>query len=261
MARLCTLFSGSSGNCTYIKDGDCGLLIDAGASFKNINDALLKAGGSTESLCGVFITHEHTDHVKGLKTLLKKTGIPLYASAKTLSALEKADMIPENTAVFEAASATAAGDFYIERFATSHDCEGSSGYGVTLKDGRKITVCTDLGIVTDSVRAALSGSSAVVFESNHDIEMLRRGPYPPALKMRILSEKGHLSNAACAAELPALLQNGTSRFILAHLSLHNNLPALAANCANSALAAAGAVKNSDYILVTAKPCGNPVISL
>lgn len=262
MARICPLFSGSSGNSTYIRDDNgAGFLIDAGVSFKRINEALTAAGGDFESLLGVAVTHEHSDHIAGLSVLLKRHKIPLYASKETLLTLERAGVIPEGTKTIEVESTQAVGDMLLNRFATSHDCIGSSGYSITLKGGKKITVCTDLGVVTDNVRENLKGSACVLFESNHDIEMLRRGPYPPQLKLRILSDTGHLSNAACAEQLPFLLQNGATRIILGHLSRHNNLPTLARITATNALSLAGAKENEDYILTVAKPSENAVIAL
>lgn len=261
MARICPLFSSSSGNCTYIKDGENGILIDAGVSFKNICEALISAGGTVESIKAVAITHEHTDHIKGLKTLINKTGVPLFASKDTAATLIKRSLVPDNTKIIPLEKTEEIAGFGIERFDTSHDCVGSSGYNVFLKDGRKITVCTDLGVVTDTVREHIKGSEVLLFESNHDVEMLKRGPYDARLKLRILSDKGHLSNFACAAELVPILKSGTTRFILGHLSQNNNLPMLAKSAAKNAFVEAGAEENKDYILMVAKPLNNGVITI
>lgn len=262
MARICPLFSGSSGNSTYIGGASGGILIDAGMSFKTIKEALIKSGSDIENIKAIAVTHEHYDHIKGLKVLLKQTKVPVIASEKTLKALETAQLIPESTKEIAADnSELEIGDFIISRFATSHDCEGSSGYSVNFAGGKKITVCTDLGIISDEVRNALNKSDIVLIESNHDIDMLKRGPYPPKLKLRILSDKGHLSNTACAVELPELLNSGTTRFILGHLSRHNNLPMLAFSKAKSALADCGAEIDCDYILKIAKPSDNEVMTI
>ena len=135
---------------------------------------------------------------------------------------------------------------------------GSSGYRFTFSDGKSVAVCTDLGIVTDEVKNSLSGCDTVLIESNHDIDMLKRGPYPPQLKLRILSDNGHLSNNACALTLKELLKGGTVRFILGHLSQHNNLPMLALSTAKQSLLDLGAKCGSDYTLSVAKPCFNEV---
>lgn len=260
MARICPLCSGSSGNSTYISFGSGAILVDAGASCKALLAAVDEVG-SVDALRAIAITHEHIDHIKGLKTLLKKVKVPLVASSGTLSAIREADLLPAGAEVIVAdGGETELGGIVLSRFATIHDTEDSSGY--TVSDGTtKIAVCTDLGYVTDEVREALSGSDAILLESNHDVEMLKRGPYPPHLKLRILSERGHLSNNACAEELPALLKGGTTRIILGHLSMHNNTPLLAAAAARAALADIGAKEGLDYILKVAKPGISEAVTL
>lgn len=259
MSRICPLFSGSTGNSTYIGTQNGGILVDVGGSMKGICSALERAGGCCEEIKAVAVTHEHIDHIKGLKTFLNKTDVPLIASAKTLEALAAADKIPAKTKTIslDEGSCQVCG-IAVSRFATSHDCEGSSGYTFLLPDGKKIAVCTDLGVVTDAVRQALIKSDAVLIESNHDVDMLKRGPYPPLLKIRIMSDSGHISNSACAAELGNLLKNGTTRFILGHLSQKNNLPQLALSCAEAALMDMGAQNGRDYILTVAAPADNGV---
>ena len=262
MARICPLFSSSSGNSIYIRDDDGkGVLIDAGVSYKRLSEALIRAGGDFENLSAIFITHEHSDHIAGVSTLLKKHNIPLYATAGTIEGMIKKGAVPKGTKVYEITNETAAGDIIVKRFATSHDANEPSGYSVTLKGGKKITVCTDLGVVTNEVRQNLLGSNLVFFESNHDVEMLKRGPYPPPLKIRILSDKGHLSNISSAAELPALIKGGTTRIILGHLSKENNLPTLARLTAVNQLKLIGAKEDEDYILTVAKPEGNGVTAI
>lgn len=261
MSRICPLFSGSTGNSTYITSPAGSLLIDAGASFRSLNSALETVGGSMEEIKTVLITHEHSDHIKGLRTLLNKTGAAVAASEKTLSALTKADVIPPSIKLItlESEKTVELSGFCVARFETLHDCEGSSGYSLVTSDNRKISVCTDLGRVTDEVRNALYGSNAVLIESNHDINMLKNGPYPLQLKMRILSDNGHISNNACAAELSGLLSHGTQKFILGHLSRKNNSPLLALNAAEAALADIGAENGSDCIVTVAAPTGNGMV--
>ncbi len=259
MSRICPLFSGSTGNSTYIMGSTGSLLVDAGSSLKGITEALSSIDMSIANVSAVLITHEHIDHIKGLKPLLNKTGIPIIASAKTIDALISADKIPSKTKIIEIGdNDLILNDIKINRFATSHDCEGSSGYSFLMPDNKKISICTDLGVVTDEVRAAIIGSDAVLIESNHDIELLKKGPYPPELKVRIMSDKGHISNSACAAELPNLLNSGTKRFILGHLSRNNNTPLLALSAAESVLMDIGAKRNSDYIMTVAAPTNNKV---
>lgn len=262
MARFCPLFSGSKANCTYIGGGDRGLLVDAGSSFARLKNALETNNIDLSSVGAVLITHSHTDHIGGLRVLLKKIKVPVIASGETLEYLENHEILATDTKTVEIGeNELDVCDMRVGFFETSHDAVGSGGYCVTLSDGNKLSVCTDLGIVTDSVRQAISGSSLVLLESNHDLKMLKNGPYPPELKMRIMSERGHLSNLAAAAELQRLLNSGTTRFVLGHLSQHNNLPTLAHSAATAALLDMGAKQNSDYILEIAAPEKNKVIYL
>ncbi len=260
MSRICPLFSGSTGNSTYIAGSYGAFLVDAGASLRSLTAALENAGGDLSEISAILITHEHFDHIKGLKPLLNKTGLTVIASEKTLQALIAADKLPAGTKTAAIGSETPLekGGTLISRFETSHDCAGSSGYTFLMPDGKKISVCTDLGVVTDGVRSAIKGSDAILIESNHDVEMLNRGPYPPELKMRILSDHGHISNNACDAELVRLLNSGTKRFILGHLSQKNNTPLLALSSAEAALADEGAKNGRDYLLSVAAPTGNRV---
>lgn len=262
MSKICPLYSSSSGNSTYIGTKNGGILIDAGASFKGISESIASVGESVQDVFAVAITHEHTDHVKGLKTLLNKTNARLLASTQTAETLVNNGLIPAKTEIIALDNSPfEINGIELCRFATSHDCIGSSGYNITLPDGKRVTVCTDLGIVTDTVRNAILGSDLILLESNHDINMLKSGPYPPQLKARILSDLGHLSNNLCANELKNLFSNGTRRFILGHLSQHNNTPLLAKSSAEAALMDLGAKQGCDYILNVAKPTNNGVTVL
>ncbi len=255
MARFLPLFSSSSANSCFVGSGNSGVLVDAGASGLKTINALAEKSIAPADIKAILVTHEHSDHIKGLSAMIKYTKAPVVASAETLSAIEKHCNLPKDTVLTEINDEFALEDIRIGRFATSHDCVGSSGYCFNMPDGSKISVCTDLGIVTDTVRQSLYGSNLIYIESNHDIKMLKSGPYPPELKLRILSDKGHLSNISCAAELPRLLESGTTRFILAHLSQHNNLPKLAESTAVASLGDIGAKRNEDYILSAAKVSG------
>ncbi len=257
MSRICPLYSGSTGNCTYIGTEKASILIDAGASCKGIETALKVIGTELCEISAVAVTHDHSDHIKGLKTVLKKTGAKLIATEQTVEALIKKDLVPADTDVL-IDNGIAVGDMFLNSFATKHDSIGSCGYTVDFADGKRFSLCTDTGIITDEIRKSVSGSDAVLIESNHDIEMLKRGPYPPILKVRIMSENGHISNSVCASEVLRLFKEGTTRFILGHLSLNNNTPLIAKSTSESVLMDIGAENFNDYILSVAKPKGNGV---
>ena len=252
MARYCPLFSGSSGNCTYIGTAEGGILVDAGVSAKRIETALRERDIEPHSIEAVFVTHEHIDHISGLRLLTKRYGWRVYASCGTLEAIaDTRPLEPQTVCEVIGETGVCAAGMEIQPFATSHDSRESLGFRITLPDGRRVAVATDTGVMTDTVRAALSGCDLVHIESNHDVRMLENGPYPYYLKRRILADTGHLSNDACAAELTALAQNGTTRFVLAHLSRENNLPEIAYMTAQAALCGAGMQENVDFLLQVA----------
>lgn len=252
MSRIFTIASGSSGNCTYIGCGKSGILIDAGISAKAITEGLSCVAFDPSRLSAIFITHEHIDHINGLRVFANKYNIPVFASPFTCEAIS--DNMCLNDGLLNSFETTIGlDDMEITRFATSHDCAGSSGYTVTLPDGKKCAVCTDLGFVSEEVRSALKGSSAILIESNHDVNLLQKGTYPEHLKRRILSDKGHLSNNACAVELPTLVESGTTRIVLGHLSRENNKQEIAHNAAVAALMDKRMKENDDFLLYIAPP--------
>ena len=259
MAIICPLFSGSSGNSRFIETKCGAILVDAGASLKGITEQLALFDSDVSNIKAVAVTHEHIDHIKGLRALLKKSSAEVLASSKTLEVLAQKDLLPPNVKVhaLDDGGMDVCG-IEIKRFSTSHDCEGSSGFTFSLPEGKKISVCTDLGVVTEEVRNALKGSDIVLLESNHDVEMLKKGPYPPELKVRILGDKGHISNNVCAMETVRLFKSGTQRFILGHLSQNNNTPLLAKSTTEAVLMDIGAQNGKDYLLNIAGVKGNKV---
>lgn len=259
MAKICPLFSGSSGNCCYIGYAGSGILIDAGVSAKKIKTALDEIGVAPSSIGGILVTHEHIDHIGGLKVFSKQNSIPIFASEKTAGAVKSKINLEAEINTVE--SNLDLCGFSIQRFSTPHDCEGSSGYVISLPDNRKVAICTDLGHITEEIHKAVTGCDLVIIESNHDVRMVENGPYPFELKRRILSDNGHLSNDCCADEVSKLVKSGTTRVILAHLSKENNLPMLAEACTEGYLKMCGIKRNSDYILSVAKPCQNEVTIL
>ncbi len=226
MSKIIPLFSGSKGNSYYIESGGGGILIDAGRSCKQLETALYDNSIAPQSIEAVFVTHEHSDHCTALKVFASRYKTLVYATAGTLLMLEKADRLG-NFKAEVITSKICLSCMMVERIDTMHDAAESCCYRVTARDGRSVTVATDLGMMTDEIRRAISQSDVAVIESNHDVNMLKNGRYPYELKRRILSETGHLSNNDCACELADFVRSNTTRFILGHLSKENNTPELA----------------------------------
>lgn len=261
MAKFCPLFSGSSGNCTYITNGSNAVLVDAGVSAKRIKTAMCEHGFEPELLDAVFVTHEHCDHVNGLNVLCKTLKIPAYMTYGTYLGIEQSGQISPHVEYKIISGDIKVGSIAVSYFPTSHDTNQSCGYIIDTGD-RKIAVCTDLGVVTEQVHEALCGCDLVMLESNHDAHMLQNNMnYPYPLKRRILGECGHLSNNACASELSRLIEQGATRFVLAHLSRENNDPSLARETTRSLLTVNGHCENEDYMLAVAQPQGNEAIIL
>lgn len=228
-----TLCSGSKGNCTLIKCRDSAILIDAGRSTKYIKTALASLGLAPEDISAIFLTHSHSDHVSALKVWSSHYHTPVHASSAVCDDVMNkcGEVLVSHPILFE----EKIGDITVKSFPTDHDVFGSVGYRIEA-DGVSLGLATDLGRVTDSVKAGLCGCRAVVLESNHDVGMLLNGPYPPELKQRILSRFGHLSNESGAEFARFLADNGAEKLMLAHLSEINNTPELAKKASLSALA-------------------------
>lgn len=246
MAKFYPLFSSSSGNAHYIGGRNAGILVDAGVSCKRILGALETNGLNPGCIQGIFITHTHSDHIKGLRVLSGKLRCPVYGTETTLSVLQEGGHIPPGIDCCPVENGSLCGDCEVTAFSTSHDAPGSCGYRIRTPDEKLCAVCTDLGVMTDEVRRGILGCDMVLLESNYDPGMLRNGPYPPDLKRRIASEHGHLSNPDAARTAAELVAEGTTRILLGHLSPHNNTPELAAEAALRGLA--GFRHGLDYVL-------------
>ena len=249
--EIFTVASGSTGNCTLVTAGATAGLIDAGISAKRITTALSQRGLSPTQLSGIFITHEHTDHISGLKTLLKHPEIPVFAPRTVANHLcWSIAGLEAYLKLLTPGQDEQLGALSVLPFRTPHDTPESVGYrltGATASFG----LCTDLGHVTQEVLEGLSGVSAALIEANHDPGMLRDGSYPLMLKRRILSENGHLSNEACGLLAAALFESGTDSIVLGHLSRENNSPSLAKKIVQAALVRAGAELGNGFYLETA----------
>jgi phosphoribosyl 1,2-cyclic phosphodiesterase len=232
--RVCLLASGSKGNALYIESGESRLLIDAGLSARELTTRLDRIGVAGEHLNGLLVTHEHSDHCRGLGPMARRFGLPVHIHHDTHAALPRVGNIP-GLRMFETGEVLAFRDMKVETFPITHDAAAPVGFTIETGEG-KIGVATDLGIATRLVGQHLKGCRVLVLESNHDEGMLQNGPYPWHLKQRIRSNHGHLSNHASSELLEGLLWEGLEAVFLAHLSETNNHPSLAESCALEMLA-------------------------
>ena len=238
--RLTTFASGSGGNCALLSMDGVHLLLDAGISCRRIRQQLRASGLEPENLSGVLITHSHRDHISGLAVLLRACPLPVLASEGVARELRYcvAGVEPFLRELPLDAPCEQFG-LTLRCFPTPHDTAYSVGWRV--EGSERFALATDMGTVTEPVRRGLLGADAVLIEANHDPELLRYGPYPVSLKRRILSDRGHLSNAACAALARELEESGTRYLVLGHLSQENNRPELALRTVRKALGDAAGV--------------------
>ena len=228
--RLCSIASGSSGNCIYVGDAQTHLLVDTGISKKRIEEGLAKLEIKGDELEGILITHEHVDHIQGLGVFSRKYEIPIYATPGTIAGIrnyKKLGNLPDGLLhEVEVDQPFSLGTLNIDPFAISHDANEPSGY--RIDNGKKaVAVATDLGIYDDYTVEHLKDLNAVVLEANHDIRMLQVGKYPYYLKQRILGDRGHLSNENAGRLLCRLLHDNMKAIFLGHLSRENNYEELA----------------------------------
>lgn len=234
---FCSLFSGSSGNSILVGSDDTKILIDAGLSGKKIIEGLQEMGQDPKEIDGIFITHEHSDHIKGAGILSRKFDIPIYANELTWKAMEKSlgKIKDENKRIMQKRSTLSLNDIYITSFNTPHDSVASTGYTIKHK-GKSASIATDIGTFTEEILRNIRESEVILLEANHDVEMLKFGPYPYDLKRRVLSEVGHLSNEDCGQAIVDIMKNGLKKkIILGHLSNTNNVPELAEQAVKNVL--------------------------
>ena len=248
--EICTLASGSKGNCTYISYGDASILIDQGLTLRELTVRANYRGIDLSKIDAVFVTHEHADHIKGVGAFARRYGKPVHLPAACMARMKLEDggerwFVPD-----ENDSDVVVKDMKVTPFRVPHDAAYTVAYRISAGTD-DVAVATDLGYVGENTLARLSGCKAVVLESNHDTEMLRNGRYPYLLKARIAGKNGHLSNAAAAETAAALAETGTQRLILAHLSEENNTPETAFEAARTELGRHGVKEGGDVLLCVA----------
>lgn len=219
--KVVVLSSGSKGNTTYVECGNTRILIDIGNTCKYVVNKLKEIGIEASDIDGIFITHTHVDHVKGLKVFLHKFDTKVYFTEKMK---EELDYVNHYELIDQ--SCFSIGDIFVDVIKTSHDVSDSCGY-IIHGEGKSIVYITDTGYINQKYFSILSNREVYILESNHDIEMLNHGPYSFALRQRILGDKGHLSNYDCSRYLSSFIGDKTKCIMLAHLSEENNTSILA----------------------------------
>lgn len=224
--KFCSLYSGSSGNCQYIKTENATILVDAGLSGKKIQQEIVNIGEDPKKVDAIFITHEHADHIQGAGIMSRRLNVPIYANKETWEAMSSSlgDIKPENIKILE--ECTEIKDLTIMPFDISHDAAHPVGYNI-FYNNKKISLVTDTGCINDVIISRISDSDLLLVESNHDEDMVLIGPYPWPLKRRVLGEFGHMSNETAGNLIAKVVKKGTEIVLLGHLSKENNFPQLA----------------------------------
>ncbi len=234
--NLCPLRSSSKGNAAIVFNKNTRILVDCGISGRALEECLATAGIGGDSIDAVVVTHEHSDHIKGIGIISRRYNIPVYANAGTWRAMRASigGIADDNIRTFETGAGFCINDIEVCAYPVSHDAAEPVGYAFLYK-GEKVALATDMGILTDTVIDAVCGSHTALIEANYDINMLEIGSYPYELKCRIKSAAGHLDNCDSARLARLLAENGTSKIILGHLSEENNYPPLAFETVREAL--------------------------
>lgn len=251
---ICSIASGSSGNCYVVMNGNTVLLVDAGISAKRIRVGLDALNLAPEDVNAILVTHEHSDHVKGLRVITKTTEAIIHANKSTFCGMN-VSFPEEKCCCFTTGDTFKIGDIEITTFPVSHDSGDPVGYSFESA-GSRIAIVTDTGIVTESLLREMRAADILVLESNHDENILRMGKYPWFLKQRILGDRGHLSNVAAAEALAAILDGDVQcgdvkarMILLAHLSRENNFPEMAIATMENILGERGYLTGADTQLI------------
>lgn len=271
MLKICALFSGSSGNSIFVSSKErtsvfsnlssggafvpgTNLLVDVGVNGKEIQMAMQAIEESIVEVHGILLTHEHIDHMRGIGVVMRRHQIPLYVNQMTWNRMQQLGIgpVPENLVhIIKSDSVFEIGDLIVQNFRTPHDAVESVGYKITSKN-KSVSIFTDIGEIREEIIACVDGSDTVFIESNYDYDMLWSGSYPWYLKKRIHGANGHLSNNDCAKTIGTLMEKGTLRFVLSHLSKENNSPEIALETTTQFLAGIGACVGKDVEIQVAK---------
>jgi phosphoribosyl 1,2-cyclic phosphodiesterase len=252
--RFSVLASGSTGNSILVQTDEVTVMIDAGLSGKQVENQLKQVGVDPKELDALLVTHEHSDHIKGVGVLARRYKLPVYTNEKTWAELERlvGDIPADLKCLFDEGDVKHFGDLEIESFGISHDAAHPMGFCFHQGE-KKLSLATDLGYVSQKIKEKITGSQALIFESNHDVEMLRMGPYPWNIKRRILSDVGHLSNDDAGLALADILQGSGEKVYLAHLSKDNNMTELARLSVKNILEENGYAIGEDIKLMDTSP--------
>ena len=253
--KLCSIASGSSGNCIYVGTEKTSLLVDVGISKKRIVEGLGQIGVCPSSIKGILITHEHSDHIKGLGVMSRQYKLPIFGTKETIEEIKRIsslgvideelfhEICPDKSCVL--------GDIEVSPFSSFHDARNPVCYTFS-KGEHKVGIATDLGTYDDYIIKNLTGCEILLLEANHDVNMLQVGSYPYALKRRVLGDLGHLSNDMSGRLLTKLIHRGLKTIFLGHLSKENNYPELAYETVKYELEKSGALEHFDYHLEIAR---------
>lgn len=262
--KLCSIASGSSGNCIYVGSNNTNLLVDAGISMKRIENGLNDIDINLDTIQGILVTHEHSDHIAALGYLARKYGTPIYATYETVMAIKNikstANISDDLFHYVKPDEPFMINDISIEPFSTSHDASNPVCYTLQAEDN-KVGVATDLGMYDEYIISKLQDSDILMLEANHDVNMLMVGKYPYFLKQRILGNRGHLSNDTCADLISRLLNHRMRYVFLAHLSKENNYEELAYETVCCELTSRGVDFSELNLSVAHRECPSRMVKL
>jgi len=263
MLNFCSLYSGSSGNSLFVETENTKILVDAGMSCKKIEEALHSIEVDPSSINAILVTHEHSDHIKGISTISKKFDIPIFATKETFDAMPShtQKLSEKNINYFNPHEKFCINDLKILPFSIPHDAANPCGFNI-IKDKNQISIATDIGHMTKDILNHLEGSEFILLESNYDTEVLKCCSYPFMLKSRIASDKGHLSNTMAGKTISYLSKNSNlNTAMLGHLSKESNFPELAYQTVVDELISSCVEDNSIKLSVANRDCPSKLITL